>query len=686
MQKYIRHQLRRSVVSNILFCLLLTLAGTLLCISAGLWFSAHRAILDIDETVTTIAVPNPLAIRRHAEAIGRSEDEVYQMLRTAVYDSGLVELDSRRLYNAIADDILPVPLQVTGFGIEPHIVAHSSQFLAAFVVTCAVVEADYIPTLEDIGEGGAFFGQWDSVRKQYAARFTVDEALHLHHNVDKPLHISIFFNKTQDGISPFEVGNQYIVMGQLAGGGGFQGTQHMGIDMPDVEVTRLIPGAVYDWDELVELLGPHLWWGVEPDLPFPLEIFEYAFEHEPDDGWPGIIELHDSLDDALASPRWHQISEPFDIIDISARSFQVLTTNDANSLFRINQDRNIIYDGRLINAREHARGERVALVGRDFALHNGLSVGDTISLEFYAATIGTRSVIFRFGEFGRYRIANVWVPSEYQYGLEITEPIEYTIVGITNAHLLDVHDHALTKNMIIIPDNSFEGVAGEPMIDQRYVSTEFGFDTLRVATHVPLLTDGIIIPNGYIDETIALINSLDSEFGGLFNFYDQGYGTLMAALGNLRFGMSWILGLVSAVWITVIFMFSMFFTARKRKEAAVLCAIGVSKNDRFCWVFTQSSMLIILSLVLSLAISLPLFNYIVDVAGNLAQTFTDEFRVLTLSDAAESGLRARIPLDASPIFLLIISLAGSALLLIVTTIMSARSVVFNSLSAGKGEG
>ena len=162
MIKYVLRQLRRSAVTNALFCLLLTLAGTLLCISAGLWYSAHKALLDIDETITTIAVPDRFAIHRRAlgyvhenllpeleddiyefnAAVLNAEEEIRKTIRDEIYSSGVLELDHRRLFGAFAEGISPIPLSAIGFGIEPRIAFFSGQALAAFVVTCDFIAAD----------------------------------------------------------------------------------------------------------------------------------------------------------------------------------------------------------------------------------------------------------------------------------------------------------------------------------------------------------------------------------------------------------------------------------------------------------------------------------------------------------------------------------------------------------------
>ena len=159
MIKYILKQLRRSAVTNALFCLLLTLAGTLLCISAGLWYSAHKAMLDIDETITTIAIPDRAAINRfatrlvdsgyldfdmdleddiirRANIIRETEMDIFRRIEEEVYLSGLLQMDERRVFNAFAEGIDPIALNLVGTGAEPFIARHSGQSFAVFVVTC----------------------------------------------------------------------------------------------------------------------------------------------------------------------------------------------------------------------------------------------------------------------------------------------------------------------------------------------------------------------------------------------------------------------------------------------------------------------------------------------------------------------------------------------------------------------
>ena len=689
MIKYILKQLRRSVVTNALFCLLLTLAGTLLCISAGLWYSAHKALLDIDETITTIAIPDNFAIHKRASeivhenylpewdedihamltAVRDAEEEIRRTIREEVYASDKLKMDQRRLFGAFAEDITPIPFRAMGFGAEPFVAFNSGQALAAFIVTCDLIATDnyfhdqsQLPDSDGIG----------FVYRTSNAHFTVDEILLLHPVHTEPNRIRIYFNRNHDGSAPFELGKQYVVMGRYDRSAGIG---DLYIEIPDVTAEFSTVGSVNSNDELNNLIRHKIRPFDFSDDSFPIVISEGTYEREftADDGWYSVIKVGNSIEDVKASEEWVTMQDAMDSALVSSASFQVLTTNDPNSFLRLNQNRNLFAEGRTFSSREITEGARVCIVSQQFAEFNELSVGDILPLQMYAADFGSVTTSYMSGDGGRLITTVLRAPTLFNSGLEISQPAEFMIIGIYNTLRLDWGDYAIQVNYILIPDNSFGDLGGELI------------SRLDLSTRAPLLADSMIAPNGMIDETKALIDSIADGYGSLFRFYDQGYNSLLLALGNLRFGMSWILALSVASWIAVLFIFLMFYVARKRKEAALLYAIGVSKSGRFNWVFTQCAVLITLALGISIAVSLPIYGDILEVAAGIAQEFTDSFRDLRLSDAADSGLRSRIPLDRSPAALLVTVVAGAAITLLTAGFLSTRSSEFKSLSEKRGD-
>jgi hypothetical protein len=705
MRRYILKQLRRSFMSNTIFCLLLALAGAILCISAGLWYSAQKAISDLNETITTIAIPDIFAIRMAAIEYahenepewangglwldeetdtleqrwnyGEIERYFIDNIRNTEFSSNVLRKDNRRFFNAFSEDITPIPYRAIGLGAEPNLAANSPQAMASFLVTCEMITSNYSLTYlydSDDEELDLHLRQARPViQNMVSATFLIDEIMQLHSSYPTPVYIKVdFYSLQHDGSIPFERGKQYIVTGQY----NFNyrsfpiGISSLSIDLPDIPVVERVVGYVQNSDELLELIPGSWGWSNIGDDFFPMEIVEMVYEREliADNRGYSIIVLEGNLEDAKATEQWAQMEETIDIARISLQSFQVLTSDDAMSLLRFNQRRNLFEDGRTFSSMEARTGARVCLVSRLFAEHNELSVGDTLSLEMYAATPETLSVTDTY-ETGLEVNRNIWVASLYNPDLDVTEPIEYTIIGIFNTLLVDSGDYAISPNTIVIPDRSFEGVAGEPI--SRFYVPEF----------IPLLVDGLIVPNGQIDKAMDAINSVLDGYDGMFRFYDQGYRTLRTALTNLRFGMSWILSLAIASWATVMFLFITFYVARKRREAAVLYALGISRIKRFFWVFIQSVVVLLVALGISLAISMPLYETILDNAAVITEEFTLSFRDMRLSDAADAGLRSRMPLDKSTFSLIVVSTSSTLLLLVVSGLFSMKSVLFESLSA-----
>ena len=434
-----------------------------------------------------------------------------------------------------------------------------------------------------------------------------------------------------------------------------------------------LPNAIYFETDIMSD-----WWIIERhilDLPrdqFPIEVMGRASLRPADlDTMElGFTKLSGSLDNFFATEQWSEILERIELNSISESSFRVLTTNDPISIFDFQQQRNLMLEGRNFTPDEVRSGERVALVSRDFAEHNGLSVGDSISLQLYNSVLDRTVVSFTMGYRAEWQTA--WVPTTFHPGLELSESAYFTVVGIYRTSIISQMirpNHAISQNTVIIPDRSVPVLAGVP---------HSLFDD--IPEHTPLLDDALIVANGRINEAIELLNSYSGGLGYYFTFFDQGYEGLVAILNNLLFGTTWIFVLAASAWAVVAFVFAMFYVARKRKEAALLHAMGVGRGKRTIWIFSQCAVIIILALVISLAVALPMYSDIVEVAAGTAEDFTHELRDMRLSDAADVGLRASIPLSEEPVDTIIAAGAGAVLLLMMAAAVSAKASKFRSLS------
>ena len=415
------------------------------------------------------------------------------------------------------------------------------------------------------------------------------------------------------------------------------------------------------------------------DLPrdqFPIAVMQLTSvrPHDMNTFDIGFVPLESSLDEFLATEQWAEVAAHIELIGISEASFPILTTNDPISIFELHQQRNLIYAGRKFTDYEIRSGANVALVSRAFAEHNELGIGDTISLELYNAALEKTVVTYPSGlEAGGAEASQVmWLPTLYSPELERTEPTDFTIVGIYRTSIVGQTlrlDYAIPRNAVIIPDGSVGILHGEPMLSADYAHI-----------YTPLLDDALIVANGRTDEVIEVLNYHSEGLGYFFIFFDQGYESLVNILNNLLFGATWILVLAASAWAVVVFVFAMFYVARKRKEAALLHSLGISRGKRTLWIFIQCTAVILFALAISLAITLPLYSDIVDVAAGVAEDFAHELRDLRLSDAADTGLRASIPLSEEPIDTVIAAGGATMLLLVLAALVSARSSVFKTLN------
>ena len=786
MFKYVAKQMKRSLFTNILFCLLLSLAGALLCLTAGLWFSAQRALRDIDEVITTIALPDfSLA----------EEDERLQEARALALNidllehDGLLERDNRRIFNAFANEVKPIPIPVRGIGVDVAMARVTPPGFVAFAVT--VHRMEYTPFLD-----GSLWLAGENV-ESISYTFTqtilaVNEALYIHPDLPVPMFIGVDNKRFSDGSLAFEEGGRYIVMGNLR----LSDTWHMGsrleyidIAYPSMEIIQREIGSVYEASQLMEMadpawgvgqwphfrtpgaawetialaqpfdvdndLLPMSWsfWGWGPSYTAPFDEYELvmledreyvrvppgwvyltyfhtwkraeelndmaideAFLAEVEAGFPyamyvdwnntfyvelprdqfpipiletvyvkpqdwntatlGFLSLDLPLEEFITSPQWEQVATRIEANEISATSFPVITTNNPSSFFEFHQQRNLFYAGRNFTDEEIEAGGQVALVSYTFARHNDLAVGDVLTLELYNAFLDAVLVTYATGvespELGDVeRTIHVWNPTLYSPDLEVSPAKEFTIVGIYRTSTVGRHvrlDYVMPANAVIIPDASFGEVAGLP---SRY---------FEAPTYVPLLKDALMVANGQIEVVVALFNDYVPGLGDMFIFFDQGYDVLVTILNNLLFGTSWIFVLASFAWFVVVFVFAMFYVNRKKKEAAMLYALGISRSKRTWWIFAQCACVILLAFALSLALALPLYGDIVEVAAGAAQEFTVELRDMRLSDAAETGLRTTIPIRGEPGDVIQAALIATGLLLVVTAFVSASATVVKSLS------
>jgi len=523
MYKYIFMQIRRSLLLNVLFCLLLVTAGVLLCLGTGLLVSARNGISALDGFFTTIALPDPDLIRKQASYIFETEvtglydtgqgllsaddllwgntyngrvtdyitDDILNSLKGSVYSSGIFDTAPRRVYGAYSPGIVP-----EHFLDNNQPVAGSAGHSAAFIGVCTeVLETQTIGSHIDPETGTPEY----FLKTVAYISFAIEQELVYHPGL-------------ADGRSPGFGKNTGVVWTRVdfrdPGGGYFftpgeryflSGTDYRPqyslwvfedsdrfFEVAD-GVVGFLPvkltlddnkdaAVIGSRDTLGELGSRFLWRAFAYEHSkltegvFPMDVVSevyngavdrrYAFKLDSGDDWQAAV----------------------DAANKGAYQLNIITTDNLYSFVKFNQNFAEIVSGRHFSIDETGGGARVCIIPNDLAARNELEVGDTIKLSIFE--IGYPSVELYdtvqmwcdyYNEedwdykndtatavYGTRRKGfRAWMPGRYEYGAREAEPIEFEIVGLYSARPpLKGDPHNIPLNTVFIPEKSFEGFPG----------------------------------------------------------------------------------------------------------------------------------------------------------------------------------------------------------------------------------
>jgi len=625
----------------------------------------------INEQFTTIALPDASAIRRYA--VNRTEgmnieevespwgtvrrddktwsslvfddlmadrmvDEILNNIASMVYQSGAVHMDPRRYFGAWSPDVTALRRLSTTGGDLPG----SGGQTAAFVAQCRGVTRHF-------NFGGGYRDEETGVWRRQLITYTrvifdIEEVVWIHPDVrNHPRQVFIqMFIHDANGEHFYTAGERYLIAGALYDSGflsnGSWRSMHSLIVTPP-ETTRIITaGAITSYDEISESEWMDAVWRITSDLPtpdeFPIDITAFSVTQEEAGHFPFALGQM-TLEEALRSPMGEAIADVLLATEKNSNRLNMVTTGNLESFFMFNQHRAHIEEGRGFTRQEYGDGARVAVVPRVLAANNDLTVGDTITLQFFEGefkSVTYTSTTSMSSSDGSVVITDrssfrSWQPGGFVSGVQESEFYEFEIIGIYFAPPARIENdpQGIPLNTIFIPDKAFAGF--EPVMTDGELRM-WGDDRAES----PFLNT-IVVPNGRIEEFRRNINALIPGYGNFFMFYDQGYSTVRSALDNLLRNGWFIFVLCFAGWCIAALVFCLFFILRKRKETDLLYALGVRRKDRFRWVFVQCVIVIVLAQGIAYVVSDRFYEQILDYA--VERTFVaEEDEATPFADAA----------------------------------------------------
>lgn len=221
---------------------------------------------------------------------------------------------------------------------------------------------------------------------------------------------------------------------------------------------------------------------------------------------PTFAKLETTAEDFLKSPEGTLWNQRLAEMEISNHSFPVLAVDKVGYQAAFGREQARIVEGRDFNDQERNAGEKVCIIAQSLAEANGLQVGDTISMRLrsWDKNLGIQAVEV-------ITATNFPMGNIYFENADIQEETgEYRIVGLyrQNDAWENTYDpYGFTPNTIFVPKKA----VSIPVIEK---------DTGLYYT--------LVLHNGQRDNFLKYQE--ESEYPGMYECYDGGYGEIHASV------------------------------------------------------------------------------------------------------------------------------------------------------------
>ena len=301
---------------------------------------------------------------------------------------------------------------------------------------------------------------------------------------------------TADKSIPFEIGKTYLLFGVFDGPGALQYPDGWEPYLP--EYGSLTVDLMGDNGTAPPRTGNMLFYWREIEASWGTEEAEHYHLLE-EDSFPFYAEYTGDWRDFLRTEEgkiWQETLIP--LCELNYESAAVVLTDNIDSLYQFNTGAASLLEGRRFAAAECVNGEAVCLVSAAYAQKNGLSVGDTIHLDFYQNELKYRRKRLDSNE-------DVLIHGPCMPDARLGVQKDYEIIGIYTAPEFEYGQHSFQGDTIFVPKSSVPN-------SSRYENPNMS------------LLYSLILENGRAEEFEDYLASLG--FGGMFEYFDQQYSVL----------------------------------------------------------------------------------------------------------------------------------------------------------------
>ena len=568
-----RKQTVRAPWTTVLLVLLLALSIAASSIGFAAWVGARKQFEEIDSQYTTIAILS-----------GKNHEKLFLGERATFVGLDSLEFPDGSKY------IGPMSAKVTAQESPYFISADSNILLSAHVdgstaITSGTMDVlDYHSEMDDYCYSLSVFAvKCEEIEVYthlsgdttiYHIVFDIVDRVCLMDAYDLPPYEDKLYVNTElydrNGEIPFEVGKTYLVRGHYSD---YPMTPTNIITIDENGNKQITVGVRRkdDFDEggralLLEGSGDLIFssianLGVMSGVQnFIKEKVQYPDSEKcywttPENCWPYYAEYEGDWRDFLESDEgavWR--NEIITNFEMNHASASVILTDNLNTLYNFNSGDASILEGRTFEEPEYQNGDAVCLVSASYALLNGYSVGDTISLDYYDTSYS--QIIFDLHSFsGREGITVNRLPLTEENRMDIRK--DYTIIGIYTAPEWTAGQHSFHADTIFVPKASVPGMES--------------YSGKSIA-----MLNSIMIENGSIDAFEAHMAANDKA--GAYLYFDQGYTEAAATVQTLIDNAMRLMLVGVAMFLLASMLFLLLFARRVSAVMRSMRLLGVPKR------------------------------------------------------------------------------------------------------------
>jgi len=273
---------------------------------------------------------------------------------------------------------------------------------------------------------------------------------------------------------------------------------------------------------------------------------------------PMIVHLEGTAEEFLASEEGTLWQEALYNIEINSHAFPVIGVEDMNQIADFAESKAAIVAGRDFTEQEQNDGAKVCIMSRSLAEQNGLSVGDSLSVQHFENDPGVPYQInISEGNGSAKPVAYFF----FDRTMDLKEAEEYTIVGLYDQEIeweyVGDNLYCFSPNTIFVPKSAVSA------------RMDYGYGAFFRS---------FILHNGTIDE--FRLAAAEAGYAGLFYFNDNGY----SAVGeNLDFykdsvGRALIVGI--CVYAVVVLLFFLFFPMQQKPVLRIMETLGGKRSTQ----------------------------------------------------------------------------------------------------------